>query len=788
LNKNKTKETRIKKQEKNKKHQRLFIVITAVLMPLILLLLLELVLRISGFGVPTGFFIKTRIDGQQVYTQNPKFSLRFFPPELSRPACPLIIPARKSPQTIRIFVLGGSAAMGDPDYSYGFSRMLDKMLRQIPDFRFEVFNAAVTAINSHVVLPIARDCAKLDPDLFIIYLGNNEVIGPYGPGTVFTPFLSKLWLIRTSIFMKSTRIGQLTDRISRGLGRHSNRMESWGGLNMFLNHRLGPDDSRLGAVYSNFEKNLTELCKVGQKAGAKVIVSTLVNNLQDCAPFGSAHGRPMTPRQESNWKNLYGKAVKLESDRRASEAVPVLLQTLELDESYAENHYRLGQCYLATGQPEAALDHFIRARDSDILRFRADTQINHVIRKVVKSAASQNIRLLDAESAFRTPGTQIPGFRTFYDHVHFNINGNYQMALLLKKQVEAIFQTNNRFKGWTEPDCRAHLALTPWDAYRMQNEILERMKSPVFAGQLDHAQKLRFLESRADSLGALLTRDALVKAVDCYQFAIERYPEDWVLHNNFGLLLLEAVHDPARAAEQFQHVLHLFPGDYLTQNNLGLACVEQGDLDKAVSAFSRALALKPEFPETHFNLGEVFERQSRFEEALSQYHQARLSEKQLAGAYNRAAVYMAGRNRFKQAAGYFKTALTCWPDSPEIETNYGLALCNRGAFEQAVPHFIKALVINPDFLEAHHYLAGAYSQLGRSEETINQLQEALRIDPDNPHLHNNMGAELLKLGRTEQAITHFEAALHIEPALASARKNLDIARSRLKRIREARHD
>jgi tetratricopeptide (TPR) repeat protein len=782
LNKNKNKETRIKKQEKNKNHQRLFIVITAVIMPLMFLLLLELVLRISGFGFPSGFFVKTRIDGQQVYTQNPKFSLRFFPPELSRPACPMIIPARKSPRTIRIFVLGGSAAMGDPDYSYGFSRMLDEMLKQIPDTRFEVFNVAVTAINSHVVLPVARDCAKLDPDLFIVYLGNNEVIGPYGPGTVFTPFLSKLGLIRISIFVKSTRIGQLIDQISWRFGRHSSRMESWGGLNMFLHHRLGQDDPRLDAVYSNFKENLEELCNVGQKAGAKVIISTLVNNLKGCAPFGSAHRRPMTAQHENNWHNLYEKAINLESYHLYNEAVSTYLQALELDEAFAECQYRLARCYLVLGQPEAALNHFIRARDRDILRFRADTKINHIIRTIVSSTDSQNIRLLDAETAFRIPGPRIPGYGSFYDHVHFNITGNFKMALLLKKQVEEIFDINNRFKEMTEPECRRHLALTPWEMYRMQKEMFDRMKSPVFTGQLDHAQTLRSLQSQVDSLGSLLTHATLVKAVDCYQTAIGNDTEDWVLRNNFGLLLLEAVHDPVRAAEQFQHVLHLFPEDYLTLNNLGLAYAEQGDLNAAVNAFSRALAIKPEFSEAHFNLGEIFEKQSRFEEALSQYLQAQLSEKQLARVYDRVAVYMAGRNRIEQAATYFDTALTYWPDSPEIETNYGLALCNRGTFEQAVPHFKKALAIDPGFLEAYHYLAGAYSQLGRSQEAIIQLRKALRINPDNPHLHNNLGAELLKLGRIEQAITHFEAALRTAPALASARNNLNIARSRLKRI------
>ena len=36
----------------------------------------------------------------------------------------------------------------------------------------------MTAIDSHVTVEIARDCTAHQPDLFIVYLGNNEVVGP----------------------------------------------------------------------------------------------------------------------------------------------------------------------------------------------------------------------------------------------------------------------------------------------------------------------------------------------------------------------------------------------------------------------------------------------------------------------------------------------------------------------------------------------------------------------------------------------------------------------------------
>ena len=88
------------------------------------------------------------------------------------------------------------------------------MLRErFPAVKFEVVNTGSVAINSHVVLRIAQQLADQRPDLFIIYSGNNEVVGPYGPGTVLTSSGMSIPVIRSSIFLRSTRIGQLVTKM-----------------------------------------------------------------------------------------------------------------------------------------------------------------------------------------------------------------------------------------------------------------------------------------------------------------------------------------------------------------------------------------------------------------------------------------------------------------------------------------------------------------------------------------------------------------------------------------------
>ena len=118
-------------------------------------------------------------------------------------------------------VLGESAAQGIPVPSFGFAAQLRAQLRaRYPGKNIEVINTGIVAINSHVVYQIARELAGFSPDLFVVYLGNNEVVGPYGPGCAYLSEMPPLWVIRLSVFVRSTRTGQLVmaavGKLSRG--------------------------------------------------------------------------------------------------------------------------------------------------------------------------------------------------------------------------------------------------------------------------------------------------------------------------------------------------------------------------------------------------------------------------------------------------------------------------------------------------------------------------------------------------------------------------------------------
>ena len=222
------------------KRRWLFPLVALTVFPLVGLSAIEIALRAVGYGFPTSYFLPWTIGGQKGWVQNDKFGWTFFPRHLARRPLPLSLSAEKPAGTFRIFVFGESAAMGDPEPAYGFSRILEVLLRErFPGTRFEAVNVAFTAINSHVVLPIARECARQNGDLWIVfvYMGNNEVMGPFGAGTIFSAQSPPLSVIRTSLALKRLKLGQLADRALDQLMGASSRTQSWAGMEMFSNNK-----------------------------------------------------------------------------------------------------------------------------------------------------------------------------------------------------------------------------------------------------------------------------------------------------------------------------------------------------------------------------------------------------------------------------------------------------------------------------------------------------------------------------------------------------------------------
>jgi tetratricopeptide (TPR) repeat protein len=718
---------------------------------------LEVFLRVLGYGYSTSLFKPMRIGGEDYLVENDAFSFRFFPPELARTPGPVRMKPSKPEGTLRIFILGESAAMGDPEPGYGAARYLQVLLRErYPEASFEVINLAFTAINSHVIVPVARECAAHQGDIWIVYMGNNEMVGPFGPATVFGAKAPPLELVRLGLALQKTHIGQALAALGRRL-KGKSAAASWGGMQMFLGNQVPPNSPRREAAYRSFRKNLDDILRAGLSSGAKIILSTVAVNLKDCPPFASLSRTNLPAGDLARLERLLRDGAALEAQARFAEAARCYEQAASLDPLSAQAQYRWGVCLLATSNAAAAGAHFQAACDLDALSFRADSHLNQIITNAALrwerrlpaggGAAGTNdsgreaapgVILFDAAKwVGQAVPEGIPGQEAFYEHVHFNFDGNYRLGLGWAEQVARLLPaavTRSAAPAWASQEvCERRLGLTDWNRVIVAEGMIRRMKQAPLSAQSNNDRRVAALQSRVSECRTRMDAVAVAQAREGYLKAIGRVPEDYCLRENFASFLV-ATGDPAGAAAQWQKVHEMIPQDYLAAYRLGELLAMQGKLAEAEAPLREAAARRPFISDPWFELAQVHTAQGKLEQALPEFARARQLR----------------------------------PADPDYAYQWGrtLALLNRR--REAIEQFRQAVELNPGSWQARDALGGQLGLEGNIAAAKAEFEQVTRLRPDYGRAHLNLGVALLKEGQARAAELEFQEALRLEPTNAVA--------------------
>jgi tetratricopeptide (TPR) repeat protein len=797
-----------------------FRLLVAIGVPLVFLGMVELVLRLVGCGHPTGFLLPSHRDGQKVLVQNNKFGWRFFGPAMARIPEPICLPQTKGPNTVRIVVFGESAALGDPQPRFGLPRMLQAMFElRYPGTHFEVVNAAIVAINSNVILPIARDCAGVDADIWVIYMGNNEVVGPFGAGTVFGQQTPPLPLIRANLALKTTRLSQLIDTLRWEIQKPPADKSEWGGMEMFLNQQVRADDPRMSAVYDHFSRNLSDIIQAGRHSGAGIVVSTVAVNLRDCSPFASAHRGGLTEADKSKWEALYQNGIAAQTAGKIQEAAGWYRDAAQIDDEVAELHFRQGCCALTLGESADAQRQFATARDQDTLRFRCDSRLNDLIRQTVANYSDQRVVLADAETAFGEQSPNgLPGDNLFYEHVHLTFDGNYLLARTLAPKLESLLPGNiaaqaTASRPWpSEADCARRLAWSDWDQQEALSDIFSRLSKPPFTGQLNHDAQVQNLKTSLEKLipatqsmgikvARNLCKNALAAAPDDpllraqlaaldqlsgdlagaatnAQRAVKLLPSSSENWSQLGVILAkQQKYEDAAAA--FRRAFQLDPEDVWALQNLAQSLNDLGRRDEAIREYRHALAVKPRFGPAWLALGQIFEEMGRKAEAEDCYRKALLNRIDRAPELTTLARFCESRGWREAAATNFDEAIKLNPSDamPYVEAGQNLAALGRHA--EGEQRYAEAIRLSPDLMQAHFLYGLELGRDGKPADAAGQFREAVRIMPDLAEARLNLGMALENEGSYSEALVQFDKVLEQNPTNAMALDNAQVLRQKL---------
>jgi len=785
-----------------------------VIFPLALLGGLEAVLRLAGFGHPTAFLLSVANAGKKTFVQNNQFSVRFFGQRMARLPYPISISQVKPPGTVRIFIFGESAAYGDPQPNFGLPRLIQAILSlRHPETKFEVVNAAMTAINSHGILPIARDCARADGDIWVVYMGNNEVVGPFGAGTVFGARAAPWSLARATLAFEATRIGQLFDDGLDAVRPPPPDKSEWGGMMMFLNQQVRADDRQMETVYRNFARNLSDIIAAGRAAGAGIVISTVAVNLKDCAPFASEHRRNLSAAELAEWDRLYQSGLAAQQAGQLSQAVAQFQAAAGIDDRFAELRFRRGQAALALGDAATAQTELAAARDWDTLRFRCDSRLNSLIRKNAANRAGEKILLADAEKEFAADSTNgLPGQEFFYEHVHLNFQGNYLLARVLTEKVERLLPPKNRAPAppWPSPaDCARRLGWTEHDWQRALAEIVSRLSAPPFTYQCSHAEQLRALAVAARKIAAAASPAAVASSCET---AFAAWPNDATLaqqlaqarRNNGDLAgaetaakrslellpsnaeswsllgtILVKQQKFADAIAAYRQAFALDAQDVWSLQNVAVALGKLNRQDEAEHEFRHALAIKPRFGPAWIGLGQLLEATGRTNEAVNCFQRGLANRILRADDLATLAQFCTSRGWIEAAATNYADAITLNPADAQLQFDAGRTYATLNRHADAAASYLAAVQLSPGWGLAHFY---AGLELGRLEEPAaaeNSFREAVRLMPEQIEARLNLALALLNQKKNTEALAEFQAVLQRSPANELAQKYVTVLQEKM---------
>jgi tetratricopeptide (TPR) repeat protein len=271
--------------------------------------------------------------------------------------------------------------------------------------------------------------------------------------------------------------------------------------------------------------------------------------VKDCAPFASLHREDLGPDDLRSWTALVQQGSELENARSYDDALKAYLAAEKIDDQYAELEFRIARGLWMLGDYAGAKEHFLRARDLDTLRFRADSKINEINRSVATS--STGAELVDAEGIFSKESPNgIIGSDLLYEHVHMTPLGNYLLARAVFLQIASKLAPQSGHSlteadALSETECEQLLAFTGHDRSRIAAEMLQRLQKPPFTNQVNHSDQVLRLVLKAQDL-----TESPDETAAQYEWAIRKKPDDRVLHYNYGLFLFD--HDRPAAIEQLR--------------------------------------------------------------------------------------------------------------------------------------------------------------------------------------------------------------------------------------------
>ena len=215
------------------------------------------------------------------------------------------------------------------------------------------------------------------------------------------------------------------------------------------------------------------------------------------------------------------------------------------------------------------------------------------------------------------------GEETFYEHVHFNFDGNYRLARAWAEQVQRFLPEpvkGHAAGDWASQEtCERLLGLTDWNRSLVIQSVIQRLQQPPLSTQLNNARRIQSFNDQIKELQRRMdAADAQANARGIYQDALKHAPDDYMLHENFAEFL-ESIGDLKQSVSEWQQACQLSPRNPFAFCQAGRLLARLGQQPEAQAALSQAISLHPRYFEARLELGKSYFAEGKYEPALKNY-------------------------------------------------------------------------------------------------------------------------------------------------------------------------
>ena len=433
-------------------------------------------------------------------------------------------------------------------------------------------------------------CPTKSADFAVVLMGNNEVVGPYGPGTFNQnlPGEHPGWSVRIQALKRTRIVASPRAGVILKI-RPTDAMQDleWEGMQMFTNNGVRHDDPRMESVYGHYEDNLTNIIETLHDKGIHVVLSSVPVNLRHSAPFLSVHSPDLPGDQLEQWQELTRAGAQSTDDENWNDAIAQYQAALAIDAEYADTHFRLATALENVGDAENAETHYRRALDLDALRFRTDTRLNQIIQDVAASADSDTFSFVDSAAAFEQASQPYqPGWNLLLEHVHYGFAGNNVLAAAITRSIMSSVSPADDYQPLPVAEVARRVGFPNYDSIEEIKNLQGMILQPPFPGQSNYADLKRFLDEEVERLTNEVGSQREV--VQRRQSVVEANLVDWKVHFELAVLY-QRLRNPPAMYYHLNRIIELYPHNRETYMKIAEAMSMEGRWREVIPYLERSL-------------------------------------------------------------------------------------------------------------------------------------------------------------------------------------------------------